>query len=55
MITLVCQVLFMDIIGVRVFEESLIIVSAGRLHTVLYTGDLHVPDPGKVEKCVSHT
>jgi len=32
------SMLFKDIIGVRLFEESLIIVCAGRLHAVLHAG-----------------
>lgn len=47
--------LFKDIIGVRLFEESLIVVCAGGLHTILHAGDLHVPDPGKGGRRVSHT
>lgn len=49
------SVLFKGILGVRLFEESLITVCAGRLHTILHAGDLHVPGPGKGGKCVSHT
>lgn len=39
--------LFKAISGVGLVEESLIIVCAGRLHTVLYASSLYVSDPGK--------
>lgn len=52
--------LFKAISGVRLVEESLIIVCAGRLHTVLYMSSLYMSDPGKggggrKEVAVSHT
>lgn len=47
--------LFKDILGVRLFEESLIIVCTGRLPTLLHAGDLHVPGPGKGGECVFYT
>lgn len=55
MIALVHQCYLRILFGVRLFEESLIVVRAGGLHTILHAGDLHVPGPGKGGRCVSHT